>query len=884
MKKIVVGILIFCASIPILAQEQEVWKRIVLSTDVQRQLMEERPFEAIFELQQSNWSKVMASAKGKNKENAATTIDLPNVKGVSEQFLVWETSNFDPLLQAQFPSIRSFSGKGITDPSARVFFSTSEQGVQTMILRNNSQAEFIEPVKGTANTYVLYRSDKTDKGVLPLSCSTDEVALSKRITNISAKTTVSDRVFRTFRLALSCTGEYTLYHGGTKEGALAAMNATMTRVNGVFNRDLALRLVIIPNNLDVIYTNATSDPYDPVVGSNAPDTWNQQLQNTLTSTIGEANYDIGHLFGASGGGGNAGCIGCVCENGRKGSAFTSPSNNKPEGDLFDIDFVAHEFGHQLGATHTFSHDIEDTGSNIEPGSGSTIMGYAGITDYNVQANSDDYFTYASIAQIQENLVTKTCPVQTSITTSSFAVNAGPDYTIPKSTPFLLKGTTSGTTTSAFTYVWEQNDTAITTFGAKSLAIADKPDGPLFRSFPPTASLTRYFPSYDKVLVNRFNSEWESLASIGRTLTFVFTARDNALAGSGQTASDATRITVSNTVGPFEITAPNAVDVSWTPGSTQTITWNVNGSNTLAGASAVNIKLSTDGGLTFPTTLIANTPNDGSQFVEVPFVSALECRILVEPVNSVFYAINPIPFAIGYTTVSACNTYNFTAPIVIPDGSSQYVIREITVPSGLGVIKEVTVDLVISHAYLSDVELELVSPTKQTVRLLQRICGATNETLRLKLDDSGVVVDCANTTTQVITPADLLSGFNGQDAAGTWLLRVRDRFVGDSGTVSAASVTVCTKKATLGVRDTMVDAVRLFPNPSKGSCTIQFAGFAKGVVRIAMTDLLGRNVYRNEFANAGTFDETIDFKNVAAGVYLLTLEDGEKKIVRKVIFE
>ena len=82
--------------------------------------------------------------------------------------------------------------------------------------------------------------------------------------------------------------------------------------------------------------------------------WNAQLQSTLTSIIGEANYDIGHMFGASGGGGNAGCIGCVCVNGSKGSGITSPADGIPQGDNFDIDYVVHEVGHQLGANHTFS--------------------------------------------------------------------------------------------------------------------------------------------------------------------------------------------------------------------------------------------------------------------------------------------------------------------------------------------------------------------------------------------------------------------------------------------------------------------------------------------------------------------------------------------------
>src|SRR5690606_25986509 len=160
-----------------------------------------------------------------------------------------------------------------------------------------------------------------------------------------------------------------------------------------------------------------TDPYSPASGMN---NWNGQLQATLTSVIGDANYDIGHLFGATGGGGNAGCIGCVCGPG-KGSAYTSPADGIPSGDFFDIDYVAHEMGHQLGANHAFSHQNEGAGVNVEPGSGSTIMCYAGITNYDVQAHSDDYFTYRSILQIQNNLATKTCPVSTPITGNSAPV-------------------------------------------------------------------------------------------------------------------------------------------------------------------------------------------------------------------------------------------------------------------------------------------------------------------------------------------------------------------------------------------------------------------------------------------------------------------------------
>jgi len=885
MKKKVLFLVLSCVSVLAQAQDKVFWKPVSKASLASRSLLdEERQNQGLYELNPQILKSTLALTKGKTSEKATEVISLPNANGKMEHFLVWESSNFDPALQAQFPNIQSFSGKGITDTNATVYFSTSDKGIQTMVLRSNGQpAEFMEPIKGETQKYVLYRSDKKAKGELPLNCTTDEKDLTSSLLSKTAKTKISDRVFRTMRLALSCTGEYATYHGGTVQGALAAMNATMTRVNGVFNRDLALRLVIIADNNKVIYTNASTDPYTAVTGGKAPAAWNQELQTTLTNTIGESNYDIGHLFGASGGGGNAGCIGCVCDSG-KGSAYTSPSNNKPEGDTFDIDFVAHEFGHQLGATHTFSYDIEDTGTSVEPGSGSTIMGYAGITDYNVQSNSDDYFAFASINQIQQNLAPKNCPVKTTITTAVFVVNAGPDYTIPKSTPFVLKGTTSGTVNGSFTYVWEQNDSAVTTAGANSIAIPDKADGPLFRSFPPTASLTRYFPAYNNVLINRFNSNWESLSSIARTMTFVLTARDNAAPGLGQTASDEVLVTVSGTAGPFEVTSQASTDLSWTQGSTQTITWNVNGTSLLSGAANVNIKLSTDGGLTFPITLVSNTPNDGSQSIVVPDVAALRCRVLVEPTNSIFYSMNPTPFAIGYTTVSACNTYTFSAPITIPDGVSSYTTRQIVVPADLGNITDVDVEVALSHTYMSDVELEIVSPQNTTVRLLQRVCGSSTIPLTLKIDDGGNVIDCANNSFQIITPADLLSGFNTQNPAGTWTLRVRDAYTNDSGTINSASVTICTQKATLGTEDLGIADFKLFPNPSTGVFKVEFTSVSDSPVVVSVVDLLGRKVYQKQYEKSANFSETIDLKNNTAGVYMVTVEDGQRKEVKKIVIQ
>src|SRR6187551_1026044 len=322
-----------------------------------------------------------------------SVITLPNANGELEQFEVYEASNFEPDLQAKFPEIRAYSGKGITDRFATVKLSISPQGIQTMV----------------------FRTDK-EKGKFGWICSTEEQQLSSDINSaISARTEGSSTgQLKTMRLAQSCNAEYSNWFGATSSSqvglVLAAFNATLTRCNGVYEKDLAVHLNLIANTTSVIYYTPSTDPYSPNLSN-----WNNQLQSTLTSVIGESNYDIGHMFGASGGGGNAGCIGCVCVNGSKGRGITSPADGIPQGDNFDIDYVAHEVGHQLGGNHTFSMSLEGTGVNKEVGSGITIMGYAGITAHDVAPHSIDIFHEASIQQIQVNLATKTCPISTNIT-------------------------------------------------------------------------------------------------------------------------------------------------------------------------------------------------------------------------------------------------------------------------------------------------------------------------------------------------------------------------------------------------------------------------------------------------------------------------------------
>ena len=552
--------------------------------------------EAIaFSLDQGQLQSTLAKSNASSSAKArGIELLVPNTKGELEKFWVVENSNFESGLQAQYPDIRAYTGQGITDPTATLSLSFSPAGIQSMVLRGDVGSEFVEQNPNDKGSYIVFSGASRNKGGLPLNCTTNDIAIANNLYSKTAKTTANNRIFKTLRLALSCTGEYAQFYGGTVAGALAGMNATMTRVNGIFNKDLAIKLEMIANNSVIVYTNPATDPYEEAsVGTdgNSPNNWGLKLQQTLTSVIDNGNYDIGHLFGASGGGGNAGCIGCVCVNPTvsvplgKGSAYTSPADNRPQGDRFDIDFVAHEFGHQLGANHTFSHEIEDTGANVEPGSGSTIMGYAGITDdYDVQASSDDYFSYTSILQIQNNLAlpTKTCPATTTFANATPVVSAGSNYTIPFGTAFVLTGSGSDANGDSLTYTWEQTDSAVTSNFGNSYAISTKPDGPLFRSLYPSASPVRYMPNYANVLANKLTSRWESVSTVARTLNFALTARDNAALGTAQTNTAAMVVTVSGTVGPFVVTSQNTDAVAWYQGNSQTITWSVNGANSLPG--------------------------------------------------------------------------------------------------------------------------------------------------------------------------------------------------------------------------------------------------------------------------------------------------------------
>ncbi|MCA0152317.1 immunoglobulin-like domain-containing protein [Winogradskyella vincentii] len=597
-----------------------------------------------FSLDAQSLRQALVNAPDRNysRNSSNVVLSFPNSEGKLERFAIMEASVMDPDLQSRYPDIRSYVGQGVDDASSRIRFSLTPQGFNGMILSGNGPSTFIEPVDRNSNNYIVFNRRNRIDFNNDFECQVTE-RLNNSISSGAVMKNADDSILRTYRLVVSATGEYTQYHGGTKAQALAAINTTMTRVNGIYETDFNVTMVLIANTDDVIYTSTSSDPY-----GNTTSNYNSQLQNTLTSVIGEANYDIGHLFANLQNNGNAGCIGCVCVNGQKGSGWTSLTT--PEGDPFDVDYVAHEMGHQFGGNHTFTFSNEGTGAQMEPGSGSTIMGYAGITGAtDVQSNSDPYFHAASVQQITDYIKTTSCQTNTNTGNAVPVVNAGPNHTIPAGTPFVLDGSaTDADTGDVLTYCWEQFDVGSPTTTNPSV---NNTSGTAFRSFNPTTDTKRYFPRLSTVKTGATSWQWEAVPNVSRSLTFRLTVRDNQ-AGGGTNNSDDVVVSVTANAGPFVLNSPNT-NVTWDAGTTKTVTWDVAGT-TGNGVNAANVDifLSTDGGDTYPIALATGVPNDGSHDIVVPNNQGNQNRVMVKGANNIFFDISNTNFTIGPPVV--CN--------------------------------------------------------------------------------------------------------------------------------------------------------------------------------------------------------------------------------------
>ena len=642
-------------------------------------------------------------------ETAGIEVALPLPAGGFGRFLVLESRIMEEGLAKRYPELRTYVLQGIDDPTATGRADLTPRGFRAIVFSGRGQF-FIDPYWSEGDTVHIsyYKRNYVMPGkASSFSCGVVDLPIDRAKILENASQAAAQRPtganLRIYRLALGCTAEYSAAVSGTSPGTvpptLAAMVTSVNRVSAIYERDLSIRLVLVANTDSLIFTNPATQPY---TNSNSGSllTQNQTQCDTL---IGTANYDIGHVFSTAGGG-LAG-LGVVCRAGQKARGETGTS--VPLGDPYDVDYVAHEMGHQFGANHTFNGTTGScAGTNrnattaYEPGSGTTIMAYASIcAPQDLAPHSDDYFHSVSYDEIDAYTTTGsgTCATSTATGNAVPVIAALTNVSIPSQTPFALTASATDGNGDTLTYCWEEFDlgtgAAATTGQDPTAAPRDDGSSPIFRTYDPSPSAVRYFPSLTYILNNAnippaviaTYATGETLPTTTRTMTFRVTVRDNRVGGGGSNYGSMTVSSVS-TAGPFAVTSQNA-PATIAAGSPQTVTWSV-ANTTAAPINCANVKisLSTDGGNTFPIVLGASAPNTGTANITIPNmanVATTQGRIKVEAVGNVFFDISDANLTITSTNTPPALT--ITGGVSVARGNPTPTIASVgTAPTGVSV--------------------------------------------------------------------------------------------------------------------------------------------------------------------------------------------------------
>jgi hypothetical protein len=584
------------------------------------------------------------------------TISLPTPSGVEMEFNIQEVSMMEKPLADKYPMIKTYTAISKVNPMITAKLDFTLFGFHAKVF-NGSETYFIDPYTDiNSDWYIIYYKNQYAKPIQHrMHCDVDkenELSAPETAIDISGNTLPQNSYKqngtnkRNYRLALACTMEYSTAVGGanpTKASVLSAMVTSMNRVNGVFEREFSMHATLVANNDTLIYLPGGTDPYTNNNGS----TMLGQNQTTVNARIGSANYDYGHVF--STGGGGIASLGSVCSANSKAQGVTGSPN--PLGDPFDIDYVAHEMGHQFGGSHTFNSITGSCSGNrsgtsaYEIGSATTIQGYAGICgNDNIQNNSDDYYHIRSLEQMTGTNV-MACAQNTASNNALPTLNPiDTTYIIPYKTPFELTASGVDTDNDPLTYCWEEYDRG----GSGAAWDAVTTVAPIFRSFDPSTSRTRTIPQRSQLMLNVESYKGEVLSVNQRIVRFRCTLRDmhNGY-GAFYTSTDTLKLDVRTTTGLYRVTSQNTNGVVWTGSSPQTVTWDVAGTNAAPfNCANVDIFVSTDSGKTWPHVLATNVPNNGTANVLSPNVDALGARIKVKGAGNVFFDLNDNYFRIN----------------------------------------------------------------------------------------------------------------------------------------------------------------------------------------------------------------------------------------------
>jgi len=623
-----------------------------------------------FSLTGSNLKNILFRApheKAVQIDQSTCIITLPLPNGTFQKFRIVESPVMADELAAAFPDMKTFSVKGIDDPCANGKLDWNEFGFHGMVQSTKGDF-FIDPYcVSNIKDYISYytadfvkeESQRITEGTLNLEGGQKKPGIPFKVEAQGSKTTAGaicvGAHLRTYRLAIACTGEYAVAATGfqvpTLAQTLAKIVTSINRVDGVYEKEVSVRMVLIPTETMVIFMVPTTDPFN---GNNNANTLINESQTVITNTIGSANFDIGHTF--STGGGGLAYLGVVCTNSSKARGITG--SGSPVGDPYDIDYVAHEMGHQFSGNHTFNavtgscSGNRNASTSVEPGSGVTIMAYAGICAPNDLANhSIAYFhgiSYDEITNYTNNGAGNNCPVTTTTGNNPPAVNALSNYTVPVSTAFYLTGSATDPDNDKLYYSWEETDPGAGAGGSWNAGTA-----PYFRSYNPDTTGTRYFPKKSVVISGNYTSTiGEYLPQTPQVLKFRLTARDNKMGGGG--VCSANNFVTIDASGPFTLTYPSASGITWLVNTQQNVTWDVNGTDQApVNCDSVRIWISYDGGNSYAV-LLYSTLNDGLETITVPSLATTTttCRIRVESAGNIFYDISNSNFTIATSSVTS----------------------------------------------------------------------------------------------------------------------------------------------------------------------------------------------------------------------------------------
>lgn len=876
-----------------------------------------------------------APPRRKTSPKDGIIIDFPDAQGHLTPYRLQQVITMHPDLAAKYPGIINYTGYNPSDPTNTIRITETPSGIHATIT-SSTTTSYISPVTKSGKSYKVYDENAIIQETIEHKCLVGEGQVvdpkffGKKESG-KASQAMSDGKLRTLRIALVTTGEFSEYYidkgnasNGTeqekKAAVIAGLNTLLNSLNELYEREFSLSMELVAENDKIIFLDGATDGL-----SNNNNTAMMGEGNAIMNReIGLDNFDIGHTFFRRNGGGGVAEFYTPCSSNRRGRAVTGVI--QPEGNSF-IKLWAHEIGHQFTAGHTFNNYCggnRDNKASVEPGSGSSIMSYAGTCGPNVLQDREGYYHGFTHKQISTFINERINPGQncgvTLVESNNNApvITSIPNYTIPADTPFVLEAKAEDEDKDVLTYQFDQMDKDIATAPPE----ATEANGPVFRSYPPSVKPFRFFPTIKEVYAGNLTPKWEMIPSITREMTFTVTVRDVRNNFGAQSAFSDFKVNFVKTE-PFKVTSQNESGIEWTSGETHEITWDVAGT-TANGIDTPNvtIRLVTNNGESFDTVLVASTPNDGSHTITIPSDIVIEnARIMVKGVDNVFFALNNQPIAINVK----CTDYPNQRPLDIPD-TDQEVTSTIDIDKDLGDVVNVKVSMDLEHNSVRDLLIKLVHPSGKEIKLWSNHCENQNVgTNGFIFDDTAKPVPtdrCPRTLDASYAPEESLATFQGLKSEGTWSLVIKD--VNNNrrtGRLNNWSLDICTGDATkittpnpnpdpnnpnpnpdpnnpdpnnpdpnnnnpdqTGNPDQTnnpPEEIIVYPNPNNGIFTADFGTITSEIFKVTLFDLLGRRVFNTSYTTAKNI---VNIQNISSGNYLLLLETDKNESVIKIIIE